>query len=188
MGPAYARRQERRRAAKVAAGQTPNPTVKVSDAAQTSDTTAAEAGAELKESEVDAADQEQVVEDANVKAAEKAKTDFPCLICDFGSTWKNGLEIHRARKHSIIDQTDGNDSVANDDETDEDKKYSGTNHYWMFGRLGTVYQSFLDANEIIEKSNLENEIKLKEKEKVLEAGKSAFGSDFRNFPPWKPWN
>ena len=58
----------------------------------------------------------------------------------------------------------------------------------MFGRLGTVYQSFLDANDIIEKSNLENEINEKEKEKILEARKSAFGSDFRNFPPWKPWN
>ena len=35
----------------------------------------------------------------------------------------------------MIDQTDGNNSIASDDETDEDKKYSGTNHYWMYGRL-----------------------------------------------------
>ena len=33
--------------------------------------------------------------------------DFPCLICDFSSNWKNGVEIHMARKHSTIDQTDG---------------------------------------------------------------------------------
>ena len=51
-------------------------------------------------------------------------------------------------------------------------------------RLGTIFQSFLDANEIIENSNLEAEIKMKEKEKILEARKFAFGKDFRDFPPW----
>ena len=60
-GPATPRRQERRRAAKVAAGHFPLPTVIVSDAGQSSDTLAAEAGVYFKESEVNTADQEQVV-------------------------------------------------------------------------------------------------------------------------------
>ena len=70
------------------------------------------------------------------------------------------------------------------EEIDDDGKYSGTNHYWKTGRLGTAFQCFLDANEIIETSNLETEVKNEEKEKVLEARKIGFGKYFRNFPPW----
>ena len=113
------------------------------------------------------------------KSAEKAEHEFKCFICDFTSNWGNGLQIHMTRKHNTIDQIDGNS-----EDIDDDKKYSGTHHYWKTGRLGTVFQSFLDANEIIETSNLEKEIKIKEKEKILEARKSAFGKDFRNFLPW----
>ena len=43
---------------------------------------------------------------------------------------------------------------------------------------------FLDANERVENSNLESEMKTEEKEKILEARKLAFGNYFRNFPPW----
>ena len=89
-----------------------------------------------------------------------------------------------ARKHSTIDQTEGNISLAINDEIDDDEKYSGTKHYWTTGKLTTIYQSYLDAKDIIENSNLENTIKVKEKEKVLEARKFAFGDDFRHFPPW----
>ena len=88
-----------------------------------------------------------------------------------------------ARKHTTLDQIDGNISVASIDEVD-DEKYSGTIHYWKTGRLSTVYQSFLNATDIIENSNLENKIKVKEKEKILQARKLAFGDDFRNVPPW----
>jgi hypothetical protein len=83
------------------------------------------------------------------------------------------------RKHNTIDQIDGNS-----EDTDDDKKYSGTHHYWKTGRLRTVFQSFLDINENNENSNLEKEIKIKEKEKILEARKSAFGKYFKNFPQW----
>ena len=118
------------------------------------------------------------------KSAEKAKTGFSCLMCDFRSNWENGLKIHMTRKHCNIEQIDGNISVASD-EVDDDKKYSETCHYWKTGKLGTIFQSFIDANDIIEKSNLEEEVKIEEKEKVLQARKLAFGADFRNFPPWK---
>ena len=181
-GPAYQRRQGRRQAAKAAAGQDPSLAVKVSDAPPSDDVNPAdEAGATSENREATAADDEEgsVAE----KSAEKAEKDFSCLICDFTSNWKNGLHIHMARKHNNIAQVDGSNTFDNE-ESDDDKKYSGTHFYWKTGRLGTIFQSFLDANEIIENSNLEAEIKMKEKEKILEARKFAFGKDFRDFPPW----
>ena len=59
------------------------------------------------------------------KSAEKAKTGFSCLMCDFRSNWENGLKIHMTRKHCDIEQIDGNIYVASD-EVDDDKKYSET--------------------------------------------------------------
>ena len=68
------------------------------------------------------------------------------------------------------------------------KKYSGTIYYWKNDKLSTVYQSFLDAMDIIENSYTENKIKVKEKEKetekILQVRKFAFGDDFRHNPPW----
>ena len=61
------------------------------------------------------------------------------------------------RKHCNIEQIDGNISVTSD-KFDE--------------QLGTIFQSFLDANDIIEENNLEEEVKIEEKEKVLQACKS----------------
>ena len=121
------------------------------------------------------------LEDKIDESTEKAET---CFMCDFESNWKNGLKIHMARKHCNIEQIDGNNSVASE-EVDDDKKYSETYHYWKTGKLGTIYQSFLDANDIIEKSTLDEEDKMKEKQKILQARKLAFGNDFRYFPPWK---
>ena len=98
-------------------------------------------------------EQAVVVENDNDKPAEKALEDFLCLICDFSSNWKNGVEIHMARKHSNIDQTDGIISVASYDEVDDDEKYADTCHYWKTGRLGTAFQPFIDVNKIIDSSN-----------------------------------
>ena len=186
-GPAYQRRQERRQAAKAAAGQDPSLAVKVSDAPPSDDVNSAdEAGATSEHSEATTADDEEANSSAisvTEKSAEKAEKNFSCLICDFTSNWENGLHIHMARKHNNIQQVDGN-ATFDSEESDDDKKYSGTHSYWKTGRLGTIFQSFLDANEIIENSNLEVEIKMKEKEKILEARKFAFKKDFRDFPPW----
>jgi hypothetical protein len=52
--------------------------------------------------------------------------------------------------------------------------YSKTHQYWKAGILGTIFQLFLKANEIIEKGNLEEEAKCKEKENILQARKLAF--------------
>ena len=74
--------------------------------------------------------------------------------------------------------------MDSDEETYEDEKYSTTKFYWEKGRLGTGYQVFMDASDIIEQSDLSEDDKEKEKSKVLEARKNAFGSRFRDYPPW----
>ena len=86
------------------------------------------------------------------------------------------------RKHSNIEQIDGNSS---ENEDFDDKKYLGTERYWKTGKLGTIFQDFLDANDIIERSDMSKEDKEKEYDKILEARKSAFGTHFKDYPPWK---
>ena len=84
-----------------------------------------------------------------------------------------------SRRHNTIVQLDGS---ADNEETDE--KYSNTEHYWMKGWLGICYHVFLDANRIIESSDLSNEEKDKEKTRLLEARKNALGSNYYRYPPW----
>ena len=66
----------------------------------------------------------------------------------------------------------------------EDDKYTSTRHYWKEGRIGTVFQTYLDVLDIIEKSDLNEDGKQNEKSKALEARKVAFGTSFKFFPPW----
>ena len=65
-----------------------------------------------------------------------------------------------------------------------DEKYSATEHYWERGWLGSVYQFFLDANEIVEKGDLSENEKQTKKNKILEARKNALGSSYKLYPPW----
>ena len=62
----------------------------------------------------------------------------------------HGQKIHLTRKHTRIEQMDGN---ATDSE-DEDEKYSSTKFYWEKGKLGTFYQVFKDADDVSEQSDL----------------------------------
>ena len=135
---------------------------------------------------------EEVDKTMEEKTAEKVENDIEnsteqvegyfCDICDFKSNWRNGLSIHLSRKHWRIEQLDGND----DGDTDEDREYDETIKYWREGKISTVYQSFLDVNSIIEKSDLAELDKKVEKEKVIEARKEAFGDDlYRYYPPWR---
>ena len=87
------------------------------------------------------------------------------------------------RKHSTIEQLDGNISIS-DKNIDEDEEYARTARYWKSGSLGSAFQAFLDANEIIDNSNFEMEEKKVEKQKILEARKLAFGNNFSYYPPW----
>ena len=57
-------------------------------------------------------------------------------------------------------------------------------YYWKTGRLGTVFQTFFDVNQIIDSSNLSEEMKEIEKAKVLEARKCVFGANYKHVPPW----
>ena len=86
-----------------------------------------------------------------------------------------------ARKHAQIEQLDGfSEDILEDD------KYSDTEKYWKTGIFTPVFQSFLDANEIVDScSDLSEKEKDHEKAKILEARKCAFGDDFRYYPPWR---
>ena len=87
---------------------------------------------------------------------------------NFVSSWETGLQIHMTKKHSMVEQVDENATLTDDDLV-EDDKYSDDCHYWETGLLGTAFQTFLDANNIIDTSNLSEVIKDIEKATVLEA-------------------
>ena len=170
-GPAYQRRQERRQAAR-AADEPPPPTAEVSDdmpaaIASNATETIQDALAEKLEEITTSAD--QVLE------------EFQCGLCDFKSNWENGLRIHMTRKHPHIEQLDGCDSIRDDLEDDDNCMIS---RYWKEGKLGSIFQTYLDVLDIIEKSELSEKSKDDERAKVLEARKDAFGKDFELFPPW----
>ena len=170
LGPAYQRRKARRQAfRKATAEQASAECDDVQAAAEAAQTFVAE---------------EDVVKETCDESAEQAKITFPCLICDFVSKWENGLQVHLTRKHASMEQIDGNDSYVGDDLDKDDEKYSGTSHYWKTGRLGTVYQVFIDANDIIENSDLTEKSKNDEKEKILNSRKTDFGPNFSFVPPW----
>ena len=52
------------------------------------------------------------------------------------------------KRHGNIDQIDGIEDL------EEEEKYLETCNYWKTGILGTVFQTFLDVNNIIDKSNI----------------------------------
>ena len=84
------------------------------------------------------------------------------------------------RKHCNIEQLDGLD-----DELDKVDRYDNTEHYWRTGRIGMAYHCFLDADKIIDSSDIPKDKKKTEKEKLLDARKNAFGKSSSNYPPWK---
>ena len=91
------------------------------------------------------------------------------------------LSIHIARKHSKLEQLDGKDSF---NEASEYEKYSNIKHYLKNGWLGSAYQTFVDAIEVIDACDLQEDVGEIEKTKVLEARKCALGPNFQGLPPW----
>ena len=77
--------------------------------------------------------------------------------------------IHKGKKHKDIEQLDGLDASIKEDF--EDTQYSNTEKYWKTGCLGTSFQSFLDANEMIEESSLDDIEKENERAAILAARK-----------------
>ena len=140
-GPAYQRRRERRQAARTAEEHL-SPTAKDSDNKSSDVLPAAEASNQNETKQDDVAEKSEEISDAN--SAEQAKCEFSCDICDFTSNWANGLNIHMTRKHPHIEQLDG----IRDDLDNEDI-YFKTCQYWKEGKLGNIFQTYLDILEII---------------------------------------
>ena len=126
---------------------------------------------------------ELVLQSNGEPEAEIEVSDFQCILCDFKSNWKNGLSIHMARKHSQIEQLDGNADISIL-ENNDDEKYESTKHYWEKGYLGGGFQTYIDAIEVIEEMNLSDDEMKDEKAKLLEARKGALGENFKYCPPW----
>jgi hypothetical protein len=137
---------------------------------------------EAEDKVADKATEVATSDENKMNEAEGASEVFRCYLCEFKSNWENGLSIHLSRKHGKIEQLDGN--TTDNDDTKQDEKYAGTKHYWKEGRLGSAYQTFLDAHATIEESELDHDDKENEKAKLLEARKAAFGKLFKHCPPW----
>ena len=104
---------------------------------------------------------------AESTTAAKAE-NFERELCDFSSNWNNGLKVDMSKEHNKIEQLDGfYDKVDDQDENE----YEGSKHYWKTGWLGAAYQNYLDAMEVLNKSDLAISDKEEEKIKVLEARK-----------------
>ena len=182
--------RQRRRARRLAARNTENIVITTTEEEvahpdeETSDSSVAVVSSDIAENAVKAQQNQNEVDETQ-KVAEKAKVSFKCEICDFESTWENGLKIHMSRKHSKIEQVDGCQDIDFEDLEKKDTRYDETDHYWRSGRIGIAYHAFLDAISVIEESDLPIDLKEKEKDKILEARKSVFGDKFCDFPPWR---
>ena len=149
--PSYFRRQERRKAAKAA-------DVTVAD-------TVEENVVETSAVKADCSDhQEENRTNAAAEAVESLEAvQHKCKICDFKTNWKNSLSVHMTRKHSKIEQIDGNLDKDSDDEL------TSSRSYWKNGQIGTDYQAYLNICKIIKDSNLSEKEKSIENQRVLEA-------------------
>ena len=123
---------------------------------------------------------EEVIATEPLKQKE-AVDKFPCHLCDFESNRPNGLVIHIGRKHnkknmsSNIGQFDGNASIATIGTNDiDDELFKRTEHYWKNGWLGISDRDFVDATNIIDESDLDEEDKKREKDALVCARKDAF--------------
>ena len=172
--PAYFRRQECRKAARVAAEEESVQAEQAQDCIQADDIKDVSS-----ETDVCIVAEKATDESEKKEEAEEAIQRFECEICDFQSNWQNGLNVHMSRKHSKIDQLDGHADVSTDDE-----QYAGSKHYWMKGWLGGAYQSYLDAYDTIENCDFSEDEKNVEKIKLLDARKAALGDSYLHFPPW----
>ena len=117
-GPSRQRRRARR--AEERAGKAENAAVDRND---TGTGEASEKGVnqtnDLIEEEV--VDEVVILENSiSVEENDEVKV-FRCELCDFKSNWSNGLSIHMARKHSNVEQLDGNNTF--NEESDEVFKY-----------------------------------------------------------------
>ena len=180
--PSYYRRQEKRRAAGATAAETSEVETRAEEASTTTVDTYEEAtpAEEVSDAVVESAEKVDGDQEIEIKNAEQAPEEFFCEICDFKSKGGNGLEIHMTRKHGMIQLVDG--AIGG---TKDDMKYDRSVHYWKTGRIGISYQTYNDILDIVENSELPDIEKKNDISKVTEARKEMFGSNYKNFPPWK---
>ena len=169
--PAYKRRQERRRASRSAAEEA----TAVKDEAEEAKTVNEEAEKQtFSNSEItDVAENVAVTSKITPSSRNIKENDgkFECKSCDFSSKWEFGLQVHVKCVHAE------NLGAA------MKEKYDNTSSYWKGGHLGTFYQRFLDANELVEGLGIPEQEQIIEK--ILEARKLGFnGNNWKNFPPW----
>ena len=107
---------------------------------------------------------------------------FKCGDCDFSTSRKTGLKIHKSKKHDVIEQIDGHN-------TDTEEAYAKS--YWERVYMETSYQAFLDVMENIKSADISQDEKYSETERALEARKEAFIEKGDNLefiknrmPPW----
>ena len=174
-GASYQRRQQRRKAAREVAGN--DHTQVVAEEASVDPAYVVEEA--IGGSQAEEAIENRLRNENYENEVAEVPSLYKCEICDFSSVWLNGFNIHISRKHSTIEQLDGHNEDNSDDE-----KYSRTRHYWERGWLGSGYQTYIDAIDLIESSELSEGAKIIEKDKLLDARKLAIGTNFKNLPPW----
>ena len=182
-GPSYWRRQETRRKAREYPTEAEEAELVVSKSSKATEKVVEKSTVNENIPAEKAVSKEYIEKDKSDGLENQNENEiFTCDICDFESNWSNGLSVHMSRKHGNIEQLDGID----DNTTEEvDEKYLESENYWKTGVLGTIYQTFLDVNSIIEYSNMSEDDRNKEKNKALDARKKAFGSEYSRYPPWR---
>ena len=103
----------------------------------------------LEDSENDASIDDTIQQRSvpSVHEIENKENGYSCHFCNFVSTWENGLMVHMGRIHKQIEQLDGMDTSVGEE---QDNYYLNTETYWRKEVIGRSFQSFLDANKLIE--------------------------------------
>ena len=177
--PAYYRRQERRwkdRLNNSVKIETTVPTESVVEKDATEENHAEKACNNKVEV---AAASEAVIK--HEKAEKASKDPLSCITCRLSFKDQNGLKVHQAKYLGKPHMSNGNGDILIGTERDSTLKY------WKTGKMISVYQTYLDVIQEIESSRLSEEEKEVEKENALEARKTALGSTYLKFPPWRKY-
>ena len=84
-------------------------------------------------------------------------TEYKCDLCEFTSTWVNGLALHVSSMHELI----GQDKLKSEEDI-----VTMTQSYWKTGKLECNLQVYINALMDVEKANLDDAIKEVEEQKL----------------------
>ena len=107
--------------------------------------------------------------------SEASASCLPCEECGFEAASSVGLKIHTSKKHEEIPQLDGESPYESD-----------TDCWWINQQIDSLkcFQKYIDVLKDIDDSTLSEQEKNEEQEKLNSGRKSAFGDNFKWFPPW----